>query len=131
MSSPYTRALQTAAVISRKTGLEIKIETDLHEWLPDLSFQYNTKVYSINAAKECTQYKGACPAGAQDAWEDLSAVANRAYRALSPYGAYRKIIVVSHGVVMRQFVFQRQIPYCGILETEFDSNFVWHVFIET
>ena len=29
VSSPYTRALQTAAIISKKTGLDIKIEADL------------------------------------------------------------------------------------------------------
>ena len=35
VSSPYTRALQTASIISRETGLKICVEVDLHEWEPD------------------------------------------------------------------------------------------------
>ncbi|MBE5961789.1 MAG: histidine phosphatase family protein [Lachnospiraceae bacterium] len=36
VSSSYTRALQTAAIISKNRNLDIKIEVDLHEWIPDL-----------------------------------------------------------------------------------------------
>ena len=32
VSSPYTRALQTAQIISRETGLQVEVEIDLHEW---------------------------------------------------------------------------------------------------
>ena len=35
ISSPYTRALQTASIISRETGLKICVEVDLREWEPD------------------------------------------------------------------------------------------------
>lgn len=31
VSSPYTRALQTAAIISKNTGLNIKVEVDILE----------------------------------------------------------------------------------------------------
>ena len=43
VSSPYTRALQTAAIISKETGLDIKIEPDLREWEPDKTYQYKAK----------------------------------------------------------------------------------------
>lgn len=39
VSSPYTRALQTAAAIARKTGLEINVEADLLEFVPDKTYQ--------------------------------------------------------------------------------------------
>ncbi|MBR2037334.1 MAG: histidine phosphatase family protein, partial [Lachnospiraceae bacterium] len=39
VSSPYTRALQTAAVISKNTGLDIKVEVGIHEFIPDKTFQ--------------------------------------------------------------------------------------------
>ena len=35
VSSPYTRALQTAQIISRETGIRVEVELDLHEWIPD------------------------------------------------------------------------------------------------
>lgn len=39
VSSPYTRALQTAAIISNVRNLKINVEFNLHEWLPDLNFK--------------------------------------------------------------------------------------------
>ena len=38
IASPYTRALQTAAIISRITQIPLVVENDLHEWMPDTSF---------------------------------------------------------------------------------------------
>jgi len=35
ISSPYTRALQTAAILSKQLRLDIKVEVDLHEWYKD------------------------------------------------------------------------------------------------
>ena len=40
VSSPYTRALQTASIISKETGLDIVVEPDIREWQPDLTYQY-------------------------------------------------------------------------------------------
>ena len=40
VSSPYTRALQTASIISKETGIDIVIEPDIREWQPDLTYQY-------------------------------------------------------------------------------------------
>ena len=40
LSSPYTGALQTAAIISRKTRADIVVETDLHEWVADINYKY-------------------------------------------------------------------------------------------
>ena len=51
VSSPYTRALQTAAIISRETGLKICIEVDLHEWETDKTNQYTTSEESFMLAK--------------------------------------------------------------------------------
>ena len=39
VSSPYTRALQTAQIISRETGLPVVVDLDLHEWMPDRTNQ--------------------------------------------------------------------------------------------
>ena len=43
IASPYTRALQTAAIISKNTQLNISVEINLHEFLPDKTFQYKGK----------------------------------------------------------------------------------------
>lgn len=35
LSSPYTRALQTAAILSRELNIDLQVEFDLREWQPD------------------------------------------------------------------------------------------------
>lgn len=125
LSSPYTRALQTAAIISRNTRLEIKVETDLHEWMPDISFQYDKSDYAIDASLEYDRYKGVRTSECRYNWETADALAERAYRCIKQYLHYDKIIVVSHGMIMQTFCYKNDIPHCGILEMDFDINSKW------
>lgn len=39
------------------------------------------------------------------------------------YSGYKKIIVVTHGIVIRRFTFEPNIPFCGITEIDFDESF--------
>lgn len=130
VASPYTRALQTAAIISKERALDINIEVDLHEWLPDLKFNYITDDEVKIAARECSLLKGNYNDGEMKSWEKLSTVANRAFRSLEKYLNYDKIIVVTPGVVMRQFQFHTEIPYCGIIEVDYDKDFKWCGWVE-
>ncbi|MCL2321951.1 MAG: phosphoglycerate mutase family protein [Oscillospiraceae bacterium] len=123
ISSPYTRALQTAAIISKNRQLDIKVELGLHEWMPDLSFQYTSKEEAIKATKLCIEYKGVCSDNSEIKFENLEDVFNRAKKALLRYSRYKKIIVVTHGIVIRRFAFQPVIPFCGISEVDFDESF--------
>lgn len=116
VSSPYTRALETAAIISRATGAEIAVELDLHEWLPDLKFTYNSGEASEKAAALCAKNGGLCPKGSKAKYEELPAVRKRAERCLEKYRHFGKIIAVTHGVVMKQFGAPEDIPYCGIMQ---------------
>ena len=124
VSSPYTRALQTAAIISKNKNLDIKIELDLHEWIPDLSFQYSSKEEAPKANRLCIEYKGICPNTSEMKFENYENVFNRAKKALLNYKHYNKIIVVTHGIVMRRFAFAPDIPFCGITEVDFDELFL-------
>ena len=130
VSSPYTRALQTAAIISKERNLDIEIELDLHEWLPDLTFTFDSDEFAINASRKCAVHKGICPENIEKKWENLENLFIRANDSLKKYLEYNKIIVISHGMLMRQFKFERQVPYCGIIEVEYDENFQWCGFIE-
>jgi broad specificity phosphatase PhoE len=123
VSSPYTRALQTAAIISKNRKLDIKVELGLHEWMPDLSFRYASSKEAKEAWNLCIEYKGVCPADSKIKFEDLEDVFSRAKKALLHYSRYSKIIVVTHSTVMRRFVFQPDIPFCGISEIDFDEAF--------
>ncbi|WP_157800371.1 histidine phosphatase family protein [Sporolactobacillus pectinivorans] len=118
LSSPYTRTLQTAAIISKSTGLNIKVETDLHEWLPDLTYQNSGFEHFIELIKEVKHFNGSHNTNCKYQWESFSNVRNRAEEVLIKYVACMRIVVVTHKILISQFVTQDKIPYCGIFEIE-------------
>ena len=123
VSSPYTRALQTAAILSKNRQLDIKVELGLHEWMPDLTFQYSTYQEAVKAAELFKEYKGIRPDDSEIRYESADEVFNRAKEALLKYTGYNKIIAVAHGMVIERFVPARAIPYCGIFEIDFDESY--------
>jgi len=123
VSSPYTRALQTAAIISKNRQLDIKIELDLHEWIPDLTFGFSGKEFADKAFDMYMENKGICPDDSEIKYESAEDLFNRAKNALLKYTDHKKIIVVAHGMLMHQFVKEDFIPFCGIHEIEFDKSY--------
>ena len=125
VSSPYTRALQTAAVISKNTGLPIAVEIDLHEQLFD-------KTFMVKGAKEAKalnldfiKYSGELPTGETKKWESINEIIARIKPVIDKYYdlGYKKIIVVSHGGIIRRFTGKWKIDYCDIEQIEYNKNF--------
>lgn len=123
ISSPYTRALQTAAIISRIRNIELTIENDLHEWMPDKTFR--SKLDVSKAYDEYMGFEGKQTKKKTIDWETYDELKKRTHEALKPYiGKYNKVIVVCHGMVMSTFtnIFDL-IEHCGIREIEIDETF--------
>lgn len=120
VSSPYTRALQTAAIISRKTRLKICIEIDLHEWEPDKTNQYTTSEEAFMLAQEFNLYKGKYPEGQQMRWETLDEVRKRMRRVADKYANYGKVIFVGHGMAFRTLTYIEQMKPAEIIECNYD-----------
>lgn len=116
VSSPYTRALQTAAIISRETGLKICVEVDLHEWEPDKSNQYTTSEEAFMLTREFNLYKGVYPEGQQMKWETLEEVRKRMRRVADKYADYDKVIFVGHGMAFRTLAYIEQMKPAEIVE---------------
>ena len=123
VSSPYTRALQTAAIISKNRQLDIKVELGLHEWMPDLTFGFSDKPHADKAYDMFMENKGQCPDDSDIKYESSDRLFDRAKKALLKYMDYSKIIVVSHGMLMHQFVAIQNIPFCGIHEIDFNESY--------
>ena len=100
ISSPFTRALQSALIISNETNVELKIEMDLHEWLPDLSFSYKSSKEGYKYYHEFMECMGVKPTNRDVKWESFENVKKRVFNVLKKYKSFDKIIVVCHGVVM-------------------------------
>ncbi len=118
ISSPYTRALQTAAIISRNTNIKLVVENDLHEWMPDLDF--SNKPFIGEAYYDYIKHRGIDTPEKIINWESYEILKKRTHNALKPYIAkYKKVIVVCHGIVITTFThFDDEVENCGIREVE-------------
>ena len=104
ISSPYTRTMQTASIIAKRQDLDVNVEPLLHEWIPDLSNNYNTEeefLKLIRIAKNDWELKKQnhnhiCIFKT----EAIDHVQKRAIAALSKYLDYNKVIVISHGLLI-------------------------------
>lgn len=125
VSSPYTRALQTAAIISRNTGLKISVEVDLHEWLPDKTYQYRTSEQSFHLYEDFLNCMGTYPKGEFRRWETIDEIIRRIVPVINKYTdlAYAKIAIVAHGGVIRRFIGSFNVNYCTPYEIEYSKNF--------
>jgi broad specificity phosphatase PhoE len=101
VSSPYTRALQTAQIISTETGIRVEVEVDLHEWEPDQDNLYTTSEESFAFAREFTEWKGEYPPGVKFRWETLTSMRQRMRGVADRYSDYSKVILVGHGMAFR------------------------------
>lgn len=101
VASPYTRALQSASILSRRLDLPLHVEYDLHEWL------YDHDPYAPYVADEVERRR--LDFFASDrfvmpderyAWESACEVRLRAEAVLRRYAHYRACLVVCHiGVI--------------------------------
>lgn len=116
VSSPYTRALQTAAIISKETGLKICVEIDLHEWEPDKTNQYTTSEEAFELTREFNLYKGVYPKEQCLKWETLAEIRQRMRRAADKYADYDKVIFVGHSMAFRTLTYIEQMNPAEIIE---------------
>ncbi len=125
LSSPYTRALQTAAIISRNTGLELKVEVDLHEFIPDKTFQVKGEDENKRLHKEFMQCLGEYPSGETRKWETITEIIQRTKPVFDRYldWGYEKIAVVAHGGVIRRYTGVGVIAHCEVAEVEYSKEF--------
>lgn len=115
ISSPYTRALQTAAIISKETGLDIRIEHDLREWEPDLSYQYKCgeiKEYY----RDYQSNNGIIPTDRKVNWESKEHLKNRVEKVIEKYKGYDCIIFVFHQMAIQSITNKDKVLPAEIIE---------------
>ena len=101
ITSPYGRALQTAAILSKELGVDIVVETDLHEWLANKYYIYEKSDVASKNLEEFDNNNGIYPNGIEKEWETFEIMKNRAIRVLEKYKDYDKVIVACHGRIMQ------------------------------
>lgn len=104
LSSPMTRALQTAAIVGVRTSLIPCVELDLREWSPSRLQQWTTVDEVIGLAKEMWSHGGEWPAGETREWEPISSVRRRVLDVLVRHRSDKPLIAVTHGAVIESIL---------------------------
>ena len=115
VSSPFTRALQSAAIIGHRLALGVRVDYDLRDWLPDNTGSWRG-VADIRAAQaELDAYGGEWPAGIQRPWEPLSRVRERARAALGRHTASTDgpVLAITHAMVIRALTGEKDTAHGG------------------
>jgi broad specificity phosphatase PhoE len=113
VASPFTRALQTAAIIASHLGIEVVVEHDLHEWMPDIN--PNKEVDGEGAFEAYMKSKGAKDSKNVFQYETFDAIKKRMELVLLKYTQYDQVIVVSHGIAISTLThFDDVIEHCGV-----------------
>lgn len=116
VSSPYTRALQTAAIISKELNLNIIVEPDLREWEPDLSFQYKGK-NAHDLFKDYYSCEGIKPSNRKVNWESKEELKNRIEKVINKCKYdYKCVIFVFHQTAMQSIIGDIKIAPAEIIE---------------
>lgn len=118
LSSPYTRAMQTAAILSRRLDLDIAVEYDLREWQPDLTFEYDTEERMRELRDDYNRYDGTHPTGEPKLWESRDSLLRRIEGVLDRYREYSNVIVAGHGTIFGTLVGRTDIVQGEIVEYE-------------
>lgn len=118
LSSPATRALQTAATVALRLGVPIEVRFDLREWVPDSSYRWTHETLT-QAMSEYRANDGEWPADGPRQWETTSTLRKRALRALHA-GADEvgPTIVVAHEVLIRALTGCHEVGLCKIVPAE-------------
>lgn len=96
-------------VLSKELGIDIVVEIDLHEWIPDLSFQYyKTQEECRILSEDFTLHNGIYPENEQKLWESNESMKKRMENVLIKYTGYKKVIVACHSMVMHALTGRRE-----------------------
>jgi broad specificity phosphatase PhoE len=115
LTSPMTRAMETAAIVGRRLGLDPLVEIDLREWLPDRAMAWSSP-HEVRAAYEAMiESMGEAPATAARQWETMSELRRRGLDALRPYIATGEpVVAVCHGVIIHAITGCPQTGHCEV-----------------
>lgn len=101
ISSPYTRTMQGAGIISRELDIPIFVEKDLHEWDSDRTHTIKDSDELLRLCKEHDSCNGIYPEGTEKNWESRELVKRRVSTVLEKYLGYEKVVVSGHAMMMQ------------------------------
>ncbi|MCI5937943.1 MAG: phosphoglycerate mutase family protein [Eubacterium sp.] len=116
ISSPFGRTLHSAAILSKELNVDMKVETDLHEWLADgVTYEFLSDEEAAAAYQCLNKNAGQHPEKENCRWESAEQMKKRVMKVLNKYKDFNSVIVVCHGTLM-QYVLGIPHPENGQIE---------------
>lgn len=101
LSSPMTRALQTAAIVASRLALPLAVELDLREWLADETYQWTSAEDVATAYTDMLHRGGTRENQGAVRWEPLDQVRDRALAVLHQHvNPATTVVVICHEVLI-------------------------------
>ena len=123
LCSSYARALESAALLSRKLNKTMLVEYDLHEWLPQKDSQATIDETLMMRASEGLKREVEGTPLQKVPWESLAEVRARVVNVLKRYDQFSTLVVVTHAVVISSLTgVQRTIDHAEIVTLDLDLN---------
>lgn len=111
VSSPYTRALQTAAILAGALRCQLTVDLALHDWLPvrDGSRPMSAEIVAAKIA-EYDEWKtvGTLPLGRT--WETDDEMRVRLRAAVARHRGGKPMLIVTHEVVIKSAIGIDEVP---------------------
>lgn len=122
ISSPYTRALQGAGILSRELRIPLWVERDLHEWDSDRTHMVRDEQELLRLCREHDACDGVHPAGEEKLWESRQQVRNRVCEVLERYLTYERVVVAGHAMMIQDVTGEcRPLAYGEIVKWSLES----------
>ena len=116
VSSAVTRALETASYVACVTGLPLRVEPLLHEWQV-----YESGTDNFEKARAIfLENNGELLPNSPIQYETAVKMKSRFLECMAKYRDYQTVIVVTHNMLMRQFVPNEKIDFCQVIECELE-----------
>ena len=123
LCSSYARALESAALLSRKLNKTMFVEYDLHEWLPQKDSQATIDEALMMQASEGLKREVEGTPLQKVPWESLAEVRARVTNVLKRYDQFSSLVVVTHAVVISSLTgVQRSIDHAEIVTLDLDLD---------
>ena len=116
ISSAVTRALENASYVTCATGLPLRVEPLLHEWQV-----YGTGIENFETARRLfLENKGELFPNSPIQYETATEMKSRFLECMAKYREHQTVVVVTHNMLMRQFVPNEKIDFCQVIEYEIE-----------
>ena len=114
VTSAVTRALETASYLACATGLPLRVEPLLHEWQV-----YESGIENFEKARTLfLENNGKLLPDSPIQYETAEEMGARFLESMAKYREHQTVVVVTHRMLMRQFVPDEKIHFCQVIECE-------------